>query len=236
MAKVNRTGSALMPLFQQISESLTRDIAAGRFVTGDRLPTERVLAQEYNTTVRTLRKALKELENSGMLERIQGSGNYVRSNNLARSIYSMFRLELPNGGGLPTADLISISELNKPKYLPDFGTSKRATRVRRLRRLDNNPIAIEEIWLDCDAGKIDKSELGDSLYKYYQVKLKFWIHRAQDKVSVQSLPRWAPEGFDTVDSGMFGFIERLSWAQNKTPVEYSRTWFNPYKARYVQRL
>jgi len=230
LAKVNRASSPLIPLYQQISESIIRDIAAGRFVAGDRLPTERELAKEYRTTVRTLRKALKELETTNVLERIQGSGNYVRSNKLTHSIYSMFRLDLP------TAEVISVTELNKPRSLPAFGTAEKATRVRRLRSLDNIPIAVEEIWLDLDAGKINKKELGDSLYKYYQVKLGFWIHRAEDKVTVQTLPQWTPESFENDHSRMFGYIERLSWAQHKTPVECSRTWFNPIKACYVQRL
>jgi len=216
-----------------------REIAAGRFVAGDRLPPERELAKQFSTTVRTLRKALNELNKSGLLERVQGSGNYVRSNKPGAesvgSIYSLFRLELPEGGGLPTAELLSVSEINKPSSLPEFGTSSRACRVRRLRSLDNTPIAVEEIWLDRDAGKIDSKSLGDSLYRYYQVKLGFWIHKAEDRVSVQSLPKWAPESFGDGYDNAFGFVERLSWAQYKHPVEYSRTWFNPLTARYVQR-
>ena len=231
-----QTGSSLIPLYQQIHESIARDIASGRFVTGHRLPPERELAKRYNTTVRTLRKALDELTKSGMLERIQGSGNYVRSNQLARSIYSMFRLELPNGGGLPTAKVLGIRELEKPKSLPDFGTSSRASRIRRLRFLDTTAIAVEEIWLDRDVGEIDKDSLGDSLYLHYQVKLGFWIHRAEDRVSVQALPAWAPGILGDRSITRFGFIERLSWAQDNMPIEYSRTWFDPVAARYVQRL
>ncbi len=256
MTEVSRAGSTLIPLYLQISESITRDIAAGRFVAGDRLPPERALAKQYGTTVRTLRKALNELAGSGMLERRQGSGNYVRSNQHARSIYSMFRLELPHGGGLPTARVLSISELKKPRSLPEFGTSGRASRIRRLRSLDRQAIAVEEIWLDRDAGKVDAKSLGDSLYRYYQVKLGFWIQRAEDQVSVQSLPAWSPASFTdsaktTIEKAggeavrqvagqagaqAFGYIERLSWAQDKKPVEYSRTWFDPVRARYVQRL
>jgi len=216
-----------------------REIAAGRFVAGDRLPPERELAKQFGTTVRTLRKALKELDKSGLLERVQGSGNYVRGNKhgskLVGSIYSLFRLELPEGGGLPTAKILSVNEINKPSSLPDFGTSSRACRIRRLRSLDNTPIAVEEIWLDRDAGKIDSKLLGDSLYRYYQVNLGFWIHKAEDRVSVQSLPNWTPELLGNEQDNAFGFIERLSWAQYKHPVEYSRTWFNPLTARYVQR-
>jgi len=236
LTRVARADSTLIPLYLQISESISREIAAGHFVAGDRLPPERELAKQFTTTVRTLRKALNELEKSGLLERIQGSGNYVQSGKQTQSIYSMFRLELPKGGGLPTAEVLGIRELKKPASLPEFGTSDRASRIRRLRCLDKKAIALEEIWLDRDAGKLEPQALGDSLYRYYKIKLGFWIHRAEDRVSVQPLPKWAPESFDTSSVSAFGYIERLSWAQDKKPLEYSRTWFNPVQARYVQRV
>lgn len=228
--------STTIPLYLQISESISREIAAGRYTDGDRLPPERELAGQFSTTVRTLRKALAELEKLGMLERVQGSGNYVRANEQARSIYSMFRLELLKGGGLPTAEIISVRELNKPAGAPMFGQSKLATRVRRLRYLDGIAMAVEEIWLDRDSGKIVASELGDSLYRYYQIKLGFWITKAEDRVSVATLPPWAPVTSDKQTDNACGYIERLSWAQGRLPVEFSRTWFDPHKAHYVQRL
>lgn len=231
-----RNSSTLIPLYLQISESISREIAAGRFSEGDRLPPERDLAMQFGTTVRTLRKALAALEQQGMLERIQGSGNYVRANEQARSIYSMFRLELPDGGGLPTATVLNVKELKKTASMPTFGQSALGTRVRRLRYLDNIEVAVEEIWLDRSVGKIVAKELGDSLYRYYQLKLGFWITRAEDRVSVADLPSWAPASFAEKHNGAVGYIERLSWAQQKTPVEFSRTWFSPQKARYVQRL
>lgn len=229
-------GSTLIPLYMQICESLSRDILAGRFSDGDRLPPERELAQQFNTTVRTLRKALTELQSQGLLESVQGSGNYVRLAGQARSIYSLFRLELPEGGGLPTAQVLSIKMLKKPKDLPVFGNSDRATRIRRLRCLDQIAVAVEEIWLDESAGEIDPQKLGDSLYRYYQLKLGFWIHKAEDRVSIQALPTWSPDSPGSTPGTMSGFVERFSWAQDKLPVEYSRTWFDPVKARYVQRL
>ena len=236
VAQLTRTDTATIPLYLQISESISREIAAGRFSEGDRLPPERSLAKQYGTTVRTLRKALSDLQRQEMIDSVQGSGNYVRATDKVRSIYSMFRLELPEGGGLPTARILQVKELNKPALLPAFGTSSRATRMRRLRFLDQIAIAVEEIWLDRDAGEVDITQLSDSLYRYYQLKLGFWIHRAEDRVSVSKLPSWTPDSFDGNAGDMFGFIERSSWAQERLPVEYSRTWFNPLKARYVQRL
>ncbi|MCP4380561.1 MAG: GntR family transcriptional regulator [Hyphomicrobiales bacterium] len=225
-----------LPIYIQISEVLIREIAAGRLVDGERLPPERVLARRHGTTVRTLRKALAVLEKKEFLDRRQGSGNYVRSSSRIESVYSMFRLELRGGGGLPTAAIIDVEECNKPDDLPGFGTSGRATRIRRLRFLNALPIAVEEIWLDRDAGEIDRRILSDSLYQYYKVQLGFWITRAEDFVSIDRVPDWAPETFSVNAAEVSGYVERFSWAQMPAPVEYSRTWFDTDRAFYVQRL
>ncbi|SMP12439.1 GntR family transcriptional regulator [Shimia sagamensis] len=228
--------SSALPLYLQISETLIREIAAGRLVDGERLPPERELAKQYGTTVRTLRKSLAELEKQGMLERVQGSGNYVRATQSGRSVYSMFRLELPGGGGLPTADILSVHDMDKPSGLPAFGTSNHGTRIRRLRYLDDVVIAVEEIWLDGDAGKVDPAKLSESLYHYYQKQLGFWIRRAEDRVSIGHVPDWAPEAFGQLPGAVSGYIERLSWSQTSAPVEFSRTWFDPEHSIYIQRL
>ncbi|ABF62335.1 transcriptional regulator, GntR family (plasmid) [Ruegeria sp. TM1040] len=225
-----------IPLYLQISESLIREIAAGRLVDGERLPPERQLAAQYGTTVRTLRKALLELEKQSLLERVQGSGNYVRSSQSAQSIYSMFRLELHQGGGLPHADILSVDYVKKPDDLPAFGTSAHGNRIRRLRYLDGVKIAIEEIWLDGDSGRVDPAQMSDSLYRYYRLNLGFWITRAEDRVSIARVPEWTPESFTKPAGEITGYIERFSWAQTPDAVEFSRTWFDTDKALYVQRL
>ncbi|WPY94182.1 GntR family transcriptional regulator [Limimaricola variabilis] len=227
---------AALPLHQQIAELLIREIASGRLVEGERLPPERDYAARLGTSVRTLRKALAELTEKGLLERVQGSGNYVRRNARAESVYSMFRLELPEGGGLPRAQLLDLARMQKPADLPEFGAASEASRIRRLRRLNDTIIAVEEIWLDGAVGTIDPGKLGDSLYLYYKTRLGFWITRAEDRVTVGAVPDWAPEAFTLRPGTITGYIERLSWAQGPAPVEFSRTWFDTARAHYVQRL
>jgi GntR family transcriptional regulator len=228
--------TSALPIYVQISEVLIREIASGRLIDGSRLPPERELAKQHGTSVRTLRKALEILEKKGVLERIQGSGNYVRAAGRLDSIYSMFRLELLNGGGLPTARVLSVDEVEKPADLPAFGTSDRGTRIRRLRFLNRLAIAVEEIWLDRDAGRIIPAKLSDSLYRYYKLELGFWISRAEDHVRIGPVPDWAPDGFAPAPGTITGYIERFSHSDQKGTVEFSRTWFDPERAQYVQRL
>ncbi|XDB00373.1 GntR family transcriptional regulator (plasmid) [Sulfitobacter sp. LCG007] len=225
-----------LPVYVQIAELLIRDIASGRLLVGERLPPERDMAAALGVSVGTLRKALAELEKKGMLERVQGSGNYVRDAGDGTNVYAMFRLELPGGGGLPRAEVLDVSLIDKPADLPDFGTAPRASRVRRLRYLNDTMIALEEIWLDESAGRIDRAQLSESLYHYYRTQLHFWITRAEDRVSVGALPDWTPERFTRPPGAVVGYIERFSWSDRPRPVEFSRTWFDPERALYVQRL
>ena len=226
-----------LPLHQQISEMLIREIGAGRMIDGEKLPPERDMAAELGIAVGTLRKALGDLERRGLLVRIQGSGNYVRSQPDVASVYSMFRLELVEGGGLPTAQALSVDRLAKPPDLPPFGSDTHAHRIRRLRSLGGKPAALEEIWLDGSlAGKIDVGDLSDSLYLYYRKALGILIVRAEDRVGVAVVPGWAPPPFGPAPGAVAGFVERIGWTQDGTGAEFSRTWFDHEVARYVARL
>ncbi|MEO1364770.1 MAG: GntR family transcriptional regulator [Pseudomonadota bacterium] len=225
-----------LPIYVQIAELLTRDIVAGRLIDGERLPPERDMASELGVSVGTLRKALAAMTDKGLVERVQGSGNYIRASGDTGTVYAMFRLELLEGGGLPRAQVLDVALMDKPADMPAFGTSHRGTRIRRLRRLNETIIAVEEIWLDADAGIIDQGTMSESLYATYRKSLGLWITRAEDRVSLGPVPGWAPATYGPRPGETVGYIERLSWADRPAPIEFSRTWFDPGTAVYVQRL
>jgi GntR family transcriptional regulator len=225
---------------------LAREIQAGILLDGTRLPPERAMAEQFGVAIGTLRKALLDLSEKGLLERVQGSGNYVRHSTdisdsaIAKTVYGFFRLELISGGGLPTADFISVSKVKKPAGIADIGKSTHGHRIRRLRRLNGIDAAIEEIWIDSTMrSHISKQELYDSLYLFYKEKLGFWISRVEDRVSAQGIPDWKPDDFGSQTknaNSMWGYIERVSFNQSNVCVEYSKTWFDPHTTRFVSRM
>ena len=231
-----QTSSHALPIYVQIAELLTRDIVSGRLIDGERLRPEREMATELGVSVGTLRKALRDMGAKGLIESVQGSGNYVRAGGDTGTVYAMFRLELLEGGGLPRAQVLSLDHMDKPADLPAFGTSHQATRIRRLRSLNDTIIGVEEIWLDGDAGLITPDKMSESLYATYRSVLGLWIQRAEDRVSLGPVPDCAPDTYGPSPGQTVGYIERPSWADTPTPIEFSRTWFDPARAVYVQRL
>ena len=226
-----------LPLHTQITELLIRDVAAGRLIDGEKLKPEREMAAEMGIAVGTLRKALHKLTAMGMLERVQGAGNFIQAKARPDAVYSLFRLELTQGGGLPSARVLDIERLPKPASLPRFGTSPDAHRIRRLRSLSGIPAAVEEIWLDAAyAETIAIADVSESLYLYYRQRLGLWISRVEDRVGHGHLPDWAPYEFPVAVGALLPLVSRLSFGQDGQSVETSLTWYDPATTRYVARF
>ncbi|MGJ4953729.1 GntR family transcriptional regulator [Bradyrhizobium sp. HKCCYLS20291] len=227
-----------LPLHMQVTEFLVRELAAGRLVEGEKLAPEREMADALGIAVGTLRKALAELQARGHLERIQGSGNYIRAGSPQNSIYSMFRLELASGGGgLPTARVLELKRLRKPRHLPPFGSADHAHRIRRLRAISGRPAALEEIWLDGScAERLSKGDLLESLYLFYRTRLNLFIETAEDRIGLGEVPDWAPKDFALRPGSPVPHVMRLSRAADRSIPEVSQTWFDPAVAVYVSRL
>src|SRR5687767_1190268 len=64
-------------LYQQIARAIATAIAAGRYAPGERLPSERELAEEFGVSRPTIRDAMIALEFQGLVEARPGSGVYV---------------------------------------------------------------------------------------------------------------------------------------------------------------
>jgi GntR family transcriptional regulator len=62
----------------RVADDLRERIQDGRYSAGTRLPTEEHLAEHYDVSRNTVRDAMKDLENEGLVTIRQGSGTYVR--------------------------------------------------------------------------------------------------------------------------------------------------------------
>jgi GntR family phosphonate transport system transcriptional regulator len=66
-------------LWRRIADAIRLDIIGGKLATGDRLPTEAVLAERFSANRHTVRRALAVLADEGVVGAEQGRGTFVRS-------------------------------------------------------------------------------------------------------------------------------------------------------------
>ncbi len=65
------------PLYQQIVNDIKSQISAGSLVVGDKMPSQNELARVYDVSLITVKRALAELINEGVLFSRVGKGTYV---------------------------------------------------------------------------------------------------------------------------------------------------------------
>lgn len=66
-------------LYEEIADGLIRKIQSGELAPGDRLPSERVLAQEYDVSRSVIREAFRSLARLGCVESYVGGGTFVKA-------------------------------------------------------------------------------------------------------------------------------------------------------------
>jgi GntR family transcriptional regulator, arabinose operon transcriptional repressor len=106
---------ARAPKYRQLFERLKTDILAGRYQPGQKLPSEAALVNKSGASRITVGRALRELQSAGLVERIAGSGTYVRdaSKDDRRSL--LFGLLIPDLGETEIFEPICRGIANAPE-------------------------------------------------------------------------------------------------------------------------
>ncbi|MDW7673295.1 MAG: GntR family transcriptional regulator [Bacillota bacterium] len=74
---INIIKNSPKPAYQQIMESVQKQILTGELKPEDELPSIRQLAQDIQVSVITIRRAYSDLENQGLIYSRPGVGSYV---------------------------------------------------------------------------------------------------------------------------------------------------------------
>ncbi|MCU1292016.1 MAG: transcriptional regulator, GntR family [Bryobacterales bacterium] len=105
-------GGLRRPKYQEVIDALSNDIASGRYGPGQKLPSEAALVKKFQTSRITVGRAFRELQQKGLIERIAGSGSYVRGE-LGRGL--LFGLLIPDLGETEIFDPICHGIANSPE-------------------------------------------------------------------------------------------------------------------------
>jgi DNA-binding LacI/PurR family transcriptional regulator len=101
------------PKYKQIIDELEAEITQGRFKPGAKLPSEAALVKRFDTSRITVARALRELQGAGIIDRVGGSGSFVRLRE-ARQEGLVFGLLIPDLGEIEVLDAICQGIANAP--------------------------------------------------------------------------------------------------------------------------
>lgn len=152
-----------VPLYHQLAQQLEAEIARGALGPGARLDNELALAAAVNVSRPTMRRALQQLVDKGLLVRRRGVGTQVVHGTVTRPVEltSLYE-DLARRGQRPTTQVLTHETVRAAEDVAlvlglPAGTC--VLHLRRLRGADGEPLALLENFFPADVVQLDEADL-----------------------------------------------------------------------------
>lgn len=156
------------PLWARVQQDITRRIRLGEFDDG--FPGELQLTQEYDVSRHTVREALRALRESGQLEGGRGRHTRVRAGTVDQrqgTLYSLFA-SVEAAGHTQRSVVLRLDAVADGVVAARLGLEESTPLVHleRLRLMDEEPLAVDRVWLPAAiaAPLLDADLTSTSLY------------------------------------------------------------------------
>lgn len=177
------------PLYQRVAKRIADRIYDGHWRPGEPIPNEFALAEEFAVSQGTIRKAMSVVEKTGLIDRQQGRGTFVKKLSEERSYYHFFRLAHPNGERVtpePDEERVSTREPNEFEQ-KNFKLKANASvvEIERLRCVDGKRATCEHIVVPTTLFKDLPSfaePLPLALYPFYHQQYGIFVLRADEYI------------------------------------------------------
>lgn len=228
-----------IPLHHQVFRDLTSALEANEWQPGDRMPTERELAERYGCSLITVRHALGELVREGRIERTRGRGTFVLQPRIDRDIAgSMSFAEEMQRRGLDPATRVVTGQIE-----PAGEAVASALRIaadapvvylERVRLGGGEPLILEQARLPAErfpgllAFDFERRSLYDTLSERYATR----IVRARETVEPVMLRRREASLLELPTRALALQISGVAHAADGSPVEVARSFVRGDRTRY----
>jgi GntR family transcriptional regulator len=194
-AQPKPTQEATAPAYRQIQDYLQELLAGPDYGPGERIPSERVLAEQLGRNRMTVRKAIEGLIARGLLERNSTSGTRIPVPRVTRPIDSFlvsqgFRRIIQAGGGTPGNKLLHFEQARASAKVASRLKLEEGTEVVMFRRLwtaNETPVCIETSHLPLSlVPDLAAQDLmaGESLYSLLHSRYQIGTMRGEREIGV----------------------------------------------------
>lgn len=224
----DRTQAEAQPRYKQLADIVRDAITRGFLVDNQALPSERELAEKYEVSRDTVRKAVRYLEERGVVYSDHGRGTFVAPaivRRMSRFIDS-FTQDTQHRGGVPGQRILTVETIAASMGIAgllSLAPGHPLSRVRRVRLVDGVPVGLHDAYFPLPRGvKLERSviERSESLYQLLAETFGFAPAEAVENLNASSA--------DAEDAQLLGIsprdpilvCERITLSERREPIEY----------------
>jgi GntR family transcriptional regulator len=232
------------PLYKEVKIRLTRGLAAGDWKPGEAIPSEAKLAERFNVSIGTIRKAIDELVAERILLRQQGRGTFVATHTEDRTLFYFFHIVGKDGSReVPVLELLSFKRAKaSAEEEGRLGLERGAAvfRIQNLLHLGGEPVIFDEITVPAAlypdlTEDVFRTREG-TIYGLYQARYGISVLRISERLAAEHPPAHAAELLGITTGSPALAIKRVAYTYGDTPVEYRVSWVNTAKHEYLSDL
>ena len=231
--------------YKEIEEYLLKNIYGGVYTVRDALPTEKELCEMFNVSRMTANKALANIEDKGLIERVQGSGSYVRLFEYRHDMMEMTSFtEQYKKRGVQISTKLLMYSLSSLRDFKNFRNIARKLYINqnenvyyfeRQRSGNGKVIAYSRTWVPVSRiPNISTDCLSKSFYDFLEKTLKLPLGNGESDLSVIDPDETVKKYMNINDNVPVVLIEHITYLKNGLPIEYVETYYqySEYKLKF----
>lgn len=219
-----------MKKYIMISNDIRNKILKGEYVANQRLPFEKDLCIDYDSSKMTIKKAVDILVTEGLIIKRRGSGTFVKDLNPEEIERVIMANQFRGTTALysdkkVTSKILNFSIVQVPEHAAkklNIPSDNFVYDVRRIRYVNDKPIVIEEMYMPIDLiPGIKERNIKGSIYEYLENELHLKIQSAHRTVSVRKATAFEAENLGLESGDPVAVAEQLGYLDTGNTFEFS---------------
>ncbi|NLA51852.1 MAG: GntR family transcriptional regulator [Alcaligenaceae bacterium] len=227
-AATARQRAAFSPLYKQIKGLLLESLGAGEWKPGESIPSEVELANLYQVSQGTVRKAIDELAAESVLIRRQGKGTFVATHHEDEVRYRFLRLASRHGQEKrekPASKFLSC-EVRPAEQLEldllELPVASDIVEIKRVMHFGDTPVVFEQIILPASSFKeltLETLQKQLPLYGLFESDFGVSMIRAEEQLYAVAASDEVSTLLDVPEGYPLLAINRIAYTYGDKPIE-----------------
>lgn len=228
-----------LPIYTQIEDGIRSQIENGELKPHDAIPSEREYATQFQISRMTVRQAITNLVNEGLLYREKGRGTFVSEQKIEQQLVGLtsFTEDMKARGFTPSSRLLHFeiipatakiaSQLSIQVHHPVY-------EITRIRLADGIPMAIETVYMSANLIKgVTEAIIQQSLYDYVEQQSELKIGHATQTLEAIVATENETEHLQVAKGSPILLIQRYTYLEDGTPLEVVRSAYRADRYKFT---
>lgn len=230
-----------IPYYYQMREILRQEVASGKWVVNEKLPSERILCERFGVSRPTVREALDDLVSEGLLRREKGRGTFVSEPKIIEGL-----LQTPFGfsDSMHSQGITHVTRVLNLETTPATATVARELRLvegapvillQRVRSIFDVPILLVTSYLPARlfAGLTEVDFTQHSLYAVLRERYGMTMARARRYMEAVVASRRQADLLRIHSGDPLMLIESTTYTEDGVPFEYYVAYHRGDRTRFM---